>query len=108
MVKKIAVFVIMSSSLVLSGCAGMGSIGGSAVPGGLYTQSKLPVSGVPGPHAKTGEACATSILGLIATGDASISAAMNNGGITDVSTVDYRLDNVLGIYATYCTVVKGN
>ena len=108
MIKKIAGVVILSSSLVLSGCAGMGSIGGSAVPGGLYSKSKLPVSGVPGPDASTGEACATSILGLIATGDASVSAAMANGGITDVSTVDYKIENILGIYATYCTVVKGS
>ncbi len=100
--------VILSSSLVLGGCAGMGSIGGSMVPGGLYTKSKLPVASVPGSNSLEGEACATSILGWIATGDASVSAAMANGGISNVATIDYKLDNILGVYATYCTVVKGS
>ena len=31
---------------------------------------------------KEGKSCATSVLGIVATGDASIQAAKNNGGIT--------------------------
>jgi len=53
-----------------------------------------------------GTAKATAIIG-IATGDASIAAAMSNGGITKVHHVDTEVTNILGIYATYTTVVYG-
>jgi len=57
----------------------------------------------------TGEACSTSILGLFAKGDFSISAAKANAGITKVSTVEERyLHYVLGVYSKYCTVVSGS
>ncbi|MCA9492812.1 MAG: hypothetical protein KC621_22920, partial [Myxococcales bacterium] len=56
---------------------------------------------------KKGEACATSILGWITTGDASIRAAADAGGIKEISAVDGSIKNVLGIFATYCTVVSG-
>ena len=55
-----------------------------------------------------GRAEATSILGLIATGDASIAAAERNGGITQIHHVDYETHNFLGIVATFTTVVYGN
>ena len=57
---------------------------------------------------KTGTACATSILGLIATGDASITAAKANGGITHVATVEHSTQNLFGLVGKWCTVVKGN
>lgn len=56
---------------------------------------------------RVGEACANSILGLVATGDASIEAARRNGGITMISSVDEKASNILGVYATYCTIVRG-
>jgi hypothetical protein len=55
----------------------------------------------------SGEACATSILGIVALGDASIDAAMEEGGLTSISYVDSEHTGILGIYATYCTVVVG-
>ena len=58
-------------------------------------------------YAKTGEAKATSILGIIATGDASVAAAAKNGGITKVKTVDVKATSIIGIYATYTVVVTG-
>jgi hypothetical protein len=57
---------------------------------------------------KTGEACSTGYLGLIAMGDASLAAAKKAGGITDVHTVDFRNFSILGvIYQQGCTVVHG-
>lgn len=56
---------------------------------------------------KSGEACASSILGLVGTGDASIDAAAKNAGITRIAYVDGKSTNILGIYATYCTIVHG-
>jgi hypothetical protein len=58
--------------------------------------------------AKRGEACATSILGFVATGDASVSSAAKAGGITKLSHVDSTASNILGVYAEYCTVAYGN
>lgn len=56
---------------------------------------------------KEGKACAQTILGLVATGDASISAAKANGGITQVSHIDYSAKSILGIIGDWCTIVKG-
>ncbi|HVU02016.1 MAG TPA: TRL-like family protein [Polyangiaceae bacterium] len=58
--------------------------------------------------AKKGEACATSILGWVGTGDASITAAAKAGGITKISHVDSTASDILGVYAEYCTVAYGN
>jgi hypothetical protein len=56
---------------------------------------------------KRGESCATNILGLIATGDASVVEAARQAGIQKVTSVDYSVSNVLGLYATYCVIVTG-
>ena len=56
---------------------------------------------------RVGEACATSILGAIATGDASIETARRNGGITMITSVDGKSESILGLYAKYCTIVRG-
>ncbi|HSA86391.1 MAG TPA: TRL-like family protein [Nitrospira sp.] len=57
---------------------------------------------------KEGKACGTSILGLVAQGDASIQAAKAAGGVTSVASVDHYAKNILGIYGEYCTIVRGN
>ena len=49
----------------------------------------------------------TSILSMVATGDASIEAAMKNGGITKVHHVDWQAKNILGIYGEFKTTVYG-
>ena len=57
---------------------------------------------------KMGKAECTSILGLVATGDASISAAARAGGITKIHHVDYDSYSILGIYAKFTTIVYGD
>jgi hypothetical protein len=57
---------------------------------------------------KQGKACAESILGLLARGDASVRAAKENGGITEVSSVDHSARNFLNIVGEWCTLVRGN
>ena len=57
---------------------------------------------------KEGKACASSVLGWVATGDASIVAAKANGGITKVTSVDHYAKNLLGIFGEWCTIVKGS
>jgi hypothetical protein len=56
---------------------------------------------------KHGKACAESILGLIARGDASVRAAKENGGIKQVTTIDHSARNLLGIVGEWCTLVRG-
>lgn len=57
--------------------------------------------------AKRGEACATNILGILATGDASAATAAKAGGITKIATIDGTSMGVLGLYGKYCVVVTG-
>jgi hypothetical protein len=56
---------------------------------------------------KEGKACAQTILGLVATGDASISAAKAAGGVTEVAHVDHTAHSIVGVVAEFCTIVKG-
>lgn len=101
MKKLVAVIV---SVMMLSGCAGLGS----PVPGSLFAEVTTPVTAdgaVSSP--KVGRSSAQSILGLVAQGDASIQAAMKDGGIQKVHHVDYQVENLLGVIATYTTIVYG-
>lgn len=95
--------VILALAVLLNGCA-------TPLPTGiLYTEIKSPVAaGEGGSFSKVGTSKATSILGLVATGDASIKAAMANGRITKVKYVDYESKNILGIYGEYTTTVYGD
>lgn len=56
---------------------------------------------------KTGRSTATSILGIVATGDCSVATAARQGGIKTITSVDYEITNVLGIYASSTVIVTG-
>ncbi len=56
---------------------------------------------------RIGVSCLTTILGLVATGDASIESARRNGGITLISSVDETSQSYVGVYGKYCVVVRG-
>ena len=61
------------------------------------------------PATKSGEACASSFLWLIAAGDASVSTAKQNGGISKVASIEYQNRAVLGaLWHQFCTVVHGS
>ena len=91
--------------LNLTGCMGVAS----PVAGWAYTDAKFGNQVTDGAAAtKTGTACATSILTMVGTGDASQERAMANGGITQVTYVDHSAKNILGIWGEYCTIVKGS
>jgi len=100
--KLIAIFVI---AVVFTGCAAMST---TPVTGFIYTDVKAPITATSNNGAsKEGRASAQSILGLIATGDASIQAAAKSAGITRIHSVDYHSTNILGIVATYTVIVRG-
>ena len=56
--------------------------------------------------AKKGVATAQGIICFV-EGDASIKAAMENGGITKIHHVDYKVRNILGIVGSRTTTVWG-
>jgi hypothetical protein len=90
---------------VATGCA-------TYLPTGvLYTEVTAPISVASDgnlDYTKVGESKATTILGLVATGDASLEAAMRDGGITEVKHVEYDVKNILGLFGECKTIVYGN
>lgn len=104
--KKImtSVATFVACTLLLTSCSTVSS----PVLGVLYTSAKGPgavTSNTLGQKVGTSEA--TSILGLIGTGDASVEAAAKAAGIKKISHVDYEASNILGIYAKHTTIVYG-
>lgn len=98
----------MSLVVVLNGCMIVdspikGVLGTEVIWGDIATGE----SANPG-TLKEGKACAESILGLLARGDASVRAAKENGNIKEVISVDHSARNFLNIVGEWCTIVKGN
>lgn len=57
---------------------------------------------------KVGRAKATGYLGVLwFNQDASIRSAAKNGGITKISTVDIKANNILNLVMSYETIVTG-
>lgn len=76
----------------------------------VYTDVKAPLDVDANNTAVTGKkgtASTMNILGIVATGDASIKAAAEDGGITRVEHADYEYFNVLFVFSKYTTIVYG-
>jgi len=100
----IAVGLLAVCSSFLVSCAAVQA----PVIGSLYTGVQGPVAyGENGSSGKVGKACATSVLGIIAAGDASIHKAKENGGIEKVTSIDHSSTSLLGLFGQYCTIVHG-
>jgi hypothetical protein len=95
---------ILFLAAVLTGCAAVGH-GPVTAPITLDLKGPVAVGSATG-SSKIGRSEAWGIL-VYATGDASISTAMRNGGITRVHHVDHETLNILGVYAKYTTIVYG-
>lgn len=93
--------------MVITGCAA-GVNMQAPVVGGLYANYRAPLAvGVDAMPYKVGAAECTSILGWVASGDCSITAAAKNGGIARIQHVDYEFTQILMIFATYKVIVYG-
>lgn len=104
MKNTIQALLAVSAISILGGCA----MAKAPVTGLWYTDAHSSVTATSNQAGnRVGEACATSILGIVATGDASIETARRNGGITMISGVDDHATSILGVYAKYCTIVRG-
>ena len=104
--KNVAKFAVLAG-LILLVCAGCASY----LPNGsLYTGAQGAIGAGSGDvsYSKVGKSQSTSILGLVATGDSSVKTAVANGGIKKIKYVDYEVENILGVYGTYTTVVYGD
>ena len=92
-------------AMTLTGCA----MARSPVSGMLYTSVKGPLAVSPQPGStKVGRASASSILGLVATGDASIEAACKSANIVKIHHIDFEAKSILGLYAKWTTVCYGD
>lgn len=101
-------YLLLLSLLSMSACvAGLPKSGPAVVE--LTTQAEAATNS--SGDVKSGKACAQSILGLVATGDASVDAAKKNAGITNISTMNrefFGLNIYILRYAKVCTVVTGS
>ena len=105
MKKFLTVTALFTIAVILTSCSAYVA---SPVLGTIYTDVKYPVAVTSNSNAtKVGSSKATSILGIIATGDASIDKAAKNAGITKIHHVDAHSTNVLGIFANYEILVYG-
>ena len=102
-------FVLAATGLVVSlaGCMIVespirGVVGTEVIWGDEATGKAAPAGAL-----KEGKACAESILGLMAHGDASVRAAKQNGRITEVYSVDHSARNFFGVVGEWCTLVRG-
>ncbi len=93
------------AAVLFSSC---GAYAPSPVTGFLFTDVKgnaMVTSNSLG--SKVGSAEASSILGIIGTGDVSVQTIAKNANISKISHVDYHTKNILGIYATHTVFVYG-
>lgn len=104
--KVLTVLMVISfTTLVLTGCAGVRS---PVSNGFLFTAVQGPVAAtMADTYSKSGKSSCVAVLGFVSTGDASIEAAMQNGGITKIHHVDHKSMTVLGLFAKFTTIVYG-
>ncbi|MDH3212248.1 MAG: TRL-like family protein [Myxococcales bacterium] len=57
---------------------------------------------------KRGEACVRSVMGIVAVGDAGIAAAARQGGIQNVTAMEYRSERTMGFVSRFCTIAYGS
>jgi hypothetical protein len=103
-VKVLRVVVVLAVAAAVAGCAFA-----PVVPprGMVYNDQKAPLFGGRETGAKEGQASAASVLMLVGWGDCSIDAAASAGAISQIKHVDYRYRNILGVYQSFTTIVKG-
>lgn len=110
----------MKSLLLGAAIASVALVTGCAQVGGPTTTTALGIGGIILDHkspasfdvdnnvkcAKCGKATSKSIV-VYTTGDSSLKAAMDNGGITKVNHVDYEVKNIFNVYSEATTIVWG-
>ena len=109
--KTLLIGVAVTAAALLTGCA---QVGGPTTTtavglGGIILEHKAPASfniDNSVKCAKCGKATSKSIV-VYTTGDSSLKAAMDAGGITKVNHVDYEVKNIFNFYSEATTIVWG-
>ncbi len=109
--KKIMLGAALMAAVLMTGCA---MVGGPTTTtavgcGGIVLDHKSPASFTVDNNvkcAKKGTAMSKSIV-LYTTGDSSIKAAMDNGGITKINHIDYEVKNFFNVYSEVTTIIWG-
>lgn len=99
------VAVVAAMGMLVAGC-GVSASGPIVSPLTLDQQGPVAVGDVNASPTLEGRATAVGYV-LFSMGDASIKAAMEDGGITRVHHVDSQQMNILGLYSKYTTIVYG-
>ncbi len=102
---------ILACCSVTTACAGIYGAPVVPPPGFLFSRFAAPLdidAQDTKPGSKVGRSSSQSILGLVAEGDASISAAAKQGGISTIRHVDYEFENYLGVFSRFTIVVYGD
>lgn len=102
---KIALGIAALATLALASCSTVSTGSGMGVLYTGVTEGQIATSNTVG--TKVGTSKSTGVLGLVSIGDASIQTAANSAGIKKVSHVDVKKTSILGLFATYQTVVYG-
>lgn len=94
---------LVSFGFMAMGCQGVYS----PALGSLWVDVQGPIDAGDRVGSKEGRACAQSILGVFATGDASIKAAAAAGGISKIDSVDHHSTWKV-VMGQFCTIVRGS
>jgi hypothetical protein len=102
--KKALSLAIVLAVVLAAGC--VMPMGGAVFAPVMDTKSTIEVGDTTVGMSKVGRATAEGIV-FLAKGDASLTAAMEDAGITKIHHVDAEETNILGIYCTKTIVVYG-
>ena len=101
-------------AVIVTGCATNAYPGGPTVGAAIYVDVTSPAqmltvaTDANARPVKTGRATSRAILGIAATGDGGLNAAMENGGITKVHHVDHNIQlYVYGFFVSDTVIVHG-
>ena len=101
--RTVAIGLVLVAPSAVGGCAVISPRTGPAIIA-VQTEAGSPTE--VGAAEKRGRSCSRNILGIVSFGDSSIAKAKEDGGITRVSSVDYKYTRVI-VFNRVCTIVRG-
>jgi hypothetical protein len=99
--------ILTISALLFFAVGAMGCVSVSSPATGIWMDVSGPIMSNGAIGSREGRSCAQSILGIFASGDASIKAAAANGGVTKIASIDHESTWFI-VMGEYCTVVRGS
>ncbi len=110
--KKIIMIILCISSLCLVGCvipvAESTPLAGGLIYSNMRFSGKMPLVDNAQPGQKRGSSEMSEVLWCVTSGNASISRAARNAGISKIKTVEHEYMNILLVYQRYTTYVTGD